>query len=134
MSAKPPNLPARRGVVLLEACVSIILVGLVLGVVSLSLTRYARATDYFLNYRRAQLAAEACVERMRTGALELADAVFTDDAGLSCVIQVEKAEGDWTPLKRVRIKTEVTGRHGCKSGYELATFVSAPAWRVRGDE
>lgn len=119
---------------LLEACVSIMLVGLVLAVVSLLLTRYARATDYFLNHRRAQLAAESCVERMRAGALQVGDSVFVDDAGITCDIQVRDAEGDWAPLRRVHVRTEVTGKHGRRSRYELTTFVvQAPRGR-EGEE
>lgn len=115
---------------LLEACVSIMLVSLILAVVSLMLTRYARATDYFLNHRRAQLAAESCVERMRAGVLQVADARFVDDAGIACDIQVSDAEGDWASLRRVRVKIEVTGKHGRRSRYELTTFVvQAPRGR-----
>ena len=120
--------------VLLEACISIMLIGLLLTLVSLVLTRYARATDYFLNYRRAQLAAESCVERMRAGTLEIEDAVFIDNAGINYDIEMSAAEGDWAPLRRVRIRAEATGRHGRKSGYELTAFVAVPTSRGEGGD
>ena len=120
--------------VLLEACVSMMLIGLLLTAVSLVLTRYARATDYFLNYRRAQLAAEACVERMRAGVLEVEDMVFSDEAGINYDIEVGAAEGDWAPLRRVRVRTEATGKHDRKSRYELITFVAAPSAHEGVDE
>ena len=127
MKLRSPDTAGHRAMVLLEACISIMLIGLLLTLVSLVLTHYARATDYFLNYRRAQLAAESCVERMRAGVLDVEDAVFVDDAGINYDIQVGAAEGDWAPLRRVRVRAEATGRHGRKSGYELTTFVAAPS-------
>ena len=134
MNLRGPDTACRRAMVLLEACISIMLIGLLLTVVSLVLTRYARATDYFLNYRRAQLAAESCIERMRAGVLEVEDAVFIDDAGVNYDIQVGAAEGDWAPLRRVRVRAEATGRHGRKSGYELTAFVGVPSARGESDD
>ncbi len=123
-----------RAIVLTEAIVSIMLVGMVLGVVSLLLARYARATDYFLNHRRAQLAAESCVERMRSGKLAVADATFTDDARVNCEIRVTAADETWAPLRHVQITTTVTGRHGKTTRYALATYVAAPETPPGGDE
>lgn len=124
----------RRAVVLLEACVSIMLVGMVLGMVSLLLTRYARSTDYFLNHRRAQLAAESCVERMRAGVLDVENATFTDDAGVTYDVQVDAMEGKWAPLRHVRVTTGVMGKHGRWARYQLATYVPCAAGQKGGDE
>lgn len=124
----------RRAVVLLEACVSIMLVGMVLGMVSLLLTRYARSTDYFLNHRRAQLAAESCVERMRAGVLDVEDATFTDDAGVTYDVQVSTVEGEWAPLRHVRVTTGVMGKHSRWTRYELATYVAPAAVQKGADE
>jgi hypothetical protein len=122
----------RRAVILTEACVSIMLVGLVLGMVSLLLTRYARSTDYFLNYRRAQLAAQSCVERLRAGAVEVTDATFTDDAGVTYQIQVSDAEGVWEPLKRVTVTAEVTGKHSRLARYQIVAGVAPTTVREGG--
>ena len=61
MSHMEGPLSRRRAIVLLEATVSIMLIGIVLGAVSVLMVRYSRSVDYFLNYRRAQLAAESCI-------------------------------------------------------------------------
>ena len=122
-----------RAVVLLEACVSIMLVGMILGMVSLLLIRYARSTDYFLNHRRAQLAAESCVERMRAGVLDVGDATFTDDAGVTCNVQVSAVEGEWAPLRRVRVTTGVMGKHSRWARYELTTYVPHVVAQKGGD-
>lgn len=124
---------SRRAILLTEACVSIMLVGIVLAAVSLLLTQYARSTDYFLNYRRAQLAAESCVERLRAGVLQLEDATFTDAAGVNCRIRVSEAEGTWAPLRRVRVTTTVMGKHGRSARYEITTYVAGTALLEGGD-
>ncbi len=119
-----PVTSLRRAVVLLEACVSIMLIGIVLGMVSLHLTHYARATDYYLNYQRAQLAAESCVERMRAGVLEVTDAAFTDEAGVGYEIRVDGDIKAWEPLRLVRITAVVVGKHSRQARYELTAFVA----------
>ncbi|MEK7730585.1 MAG: hypothetical protein AAB363_01885 [Planctomycetota bacterium] len=134
MDHHPPKEPRRSGVILTEACVSIMLVGLVLTMVSLMLTRHAQSTDYFLNYRRAQLAAESCVERMRAGVLEVADAAFIDGAGVAYEIRVADANGPWEPLQRVSATASIVGSHGRIARYQLNTYVPparSPAGGVR---
>ena len=128
------NRGSRRAVVLLEACVSIMLVGMILGMVSLLLTRYASSTDYFLNHRRAQLAAESCVERMRAGVLDVENATFTDDSGVTYDVQVSDAGGEWAPLRHIRVTTGVMGKHSRWTRYELATYVAPAAEQKGGDE
>ncbi len=121
-----------RGMMLTEACVSLVLVGMVLTAVSLMLTRYARAADYFLNYRRAQLAAESCVERMRAGLVEVADGAFVDEADVSDQIRVTEAEDSWRPLQRVEVTARIVGKHGRLAHYRVATHMTAP--RVSGGD
>jgi len=123
MDHHPPQDPRRPGVILAEACASIMLVGLVLTMVSLLLTEHARSTDYFLNYRRAQLAAESCVERMRSGVLEVADAAFIDEAGVAYEIRVADANGPWKPLQRVSAMASIVGSHGRIVRYQLNTYL-----------
>ncbi len=113
------------GFILTEACVSLALVGLVLGVASLLLTQHARATEYFLNERRAQLAAESCVERMRIGVLEVVDGNFTDDAGISYEIRVMNADAAWQPLQRVKILAVVGEKKRRAAQYSLNAYVDA---------
>ena len=108
---------------LTEACVSIMLVGLVLTMVSLLLTRYAQATDYFLNYRRAQLAAESCVERMRAGLIESTDDTFTDEAGVTYEIRVAKADPAWQPLRCTSVTAGVVGKHSRRAHYQISTYL-----------
>ncbi|MFQ5589829.1 MAG: hypothetical protein ACE5HE_01575 [Phycisphaerae bacterium] len=124
MKPRRPGLTGHRGVVLAEACVSIMLVGLVLGMVSLMLTRYARSLDYFVNYRRAQLAAESCVERMRAGAIPAADATLTDEVGLTYEIRVANEEGSWQPLKRVDVTASVPGKYSRIARYRICTYIA----------
>ncbi len=127
MGALQPSPLLRRGVILTEACVSIMLIGLVLAMVSLLLTRYARSTDYFLNYRRAQLAAESCVERMRAGVLDVADATLTDEADVIYEIRVTDGDGAWRPLKHVIVTASVVGKHSRSAHYRISTYLgSAP--------
>ena len=123
MDHHPPKDPRRCGIILTEACVSIMLVGLVLTMVSLMLTQHARSTDYFLNYRRAQLAAESCVERMRAGVIEVADAAFIDEAGVAYEIRVADANGPWEPLQRVSATASIVGSHGRIARYQLNTYL-----------
>lgn len=115
-----------RGMLLMEACVSLALVGMVLAAVSLMLARYATATDYFLNYRRAQLAAESCVERMRAGLVDVADGAFVDEADVSYEIRVTEAEDSWRPLQRVEVTARIVGKHGRLAHYRIATHMTAP--------
>lgn len=120
-----------RGIVLTEACVSLALVGLVLAVVSLLLTQHSRTSDYFLNYRRAQLAAESCVERMRMGVLEIAEAKFVDEAGVSFEVQIAEADEAWRPLQRVSVKASIVGRNGRSVRCSLSTYLE-PAMASKG--
>ena len=120
-----------RGFILTEACVSLALIGLVLGVASLLLTQHARATEYFVNYRRAQLAAESCVERMRIGALEVVDGKFTDDTGILYEIRVTEADPAWQPLRRVHVLTIVGDKKVRPARYSLNTYLD-PTKASRG--
>ena len=102
---------------------SIMLAGLVLAMVSLLLTRYARSTDYYINYRRVQLAAESCVERMRAGTLEIADATFSDEAMVNYEIGVSDASSAWQPLKHVTVTVGVVGKHNRPARYQIVTYL-----------
>lgn len=123
MRGRHPSPCFPRAVILTEACVSLALVGLVLAMVSLLLTQHASATDYFLNYRRAQLAAESCVERMRVGVLETTNAEFRDEAGIAYEIRIEEADEAWKPLVHVRVTAEIAGRGGRTARYSIGTYV-----------
>lgn len=122
-----------RGVMLTEACVSLVLVGMVLAAMSLLLTRHARATDYFLNYRRSQLAAESCVERMRAGTMAVADAAFTDDAGVSYEIRTSTADQAWQPLTRIDVTARIVGKHGRVAHYRIKAYMPPSRSAEGGD-
>ena len=132
MRARRFNQSRRRGVMLTEACVGLALVGMVLTAVSLMLTRYARGADYLLNYRRAQLAAESCIERMRAGLVDVADGAFVDEADVAYLIRVTPAEDSWRPLQRVELTARIIGKHGRIAQYRISTHVAAPG-ESRGD-
>jgi hypothetical protein len=132
MNRGHPSPGSRRGVILTEAVASLALVGLTLAMVSVLLTQHARATDYFLNYRRAQLAAESCVERMRVGVLEATNAVFRDEAGVTCRIRIDEADDNWKPLVRVEVTTEIAGRGGRTARYSVATYLAPPSTATGG--
>lgn len=112
-----------RAVILTEACVSLALVGLVLAVVSLLLVQHARTTDFFLNYRRVQLAAESCVERMRAKVLDIANADFTDEASVKYEIRVAEADEPWRPLVCVHVTASIVGHSGHATRYSLSTYL-----------
>lgn len=114
----------RRGVILVEACTAITLVGLVLSMVSLLVTRHARAMDFLVNERRAQLAAVSYVERMRAGLVAIADAKISEETGITCDVHVTEAEKPWQPLVQVTVTASVVGKHGRIASYRLATFVA----------
>lgn len=133
MTRPSTRLPRTRGVMLTEACVSLALIGILLGAVSLLLTRHARATDYFLNYRRSQLAAESCVERMRAGLLPAADGAFTDDAGVSYEIHTSEADEAWQPMMRIDVTARIVGKHGRVARYQIKTYLAAPKSGEGGD-
>ncbi len=127
------HLLQRRSVVLLEATVSIMLIGIVLGAVSLLMVRYSRAVDYFLNYRRAQLAAESFIERMRAGELPVAAAIMNDPGGVHCEITVDDGAEIWKELQFVRVTARITGKHGRVASFRLVTYVS-PQGAGKGGE
>ncbi|MBI1826349.1 MAG: hypothetical protein HY287_15490 [Planctomycetes bacterium] len=114
----------RRGIILTDTCISLALIGLVLGMASLLLTRHAVATDYFVNYRRAQLAAESCVERMRFGMVAIENARIVDDAGIAFEIQIVDAEESWRPLLRVNVTATAIGKHGRAARYSLGAYIA----------
>ena len=116
---------------LAEACVALALVGVVLGVVSLMMARYGRAADYYLNYRRVQLAAESQMEMLRAGARPVEDADFTGDAGISYQIRVTDAEDAWKPLRHVSVTATVTAKHGREVRCEVEAHV-APGGTTKG--
>jgi Tfp pilus assembly protein PilX len=116
----------RQGFILTEACVSMVLIGLVLGVASLLLTQHARATQYFLDYRRAQLAAESCVERLRTGVLEMVESNFTDEAGIAYEIRVMDANSVWRPLRRVIVSAAVNEHKTRPARYAIHSYLASP--------
>lgn len=132
MRRRKVRLVKARGFVITEACVSMALVGMVLGVASLLLTQNARATEYFLNYRRAQLAAESCVERMRLGTLEIDDHDFTDDSGIRFQIRVADAPLAWQPLRHVEVLALVHERKSRSARYAVQTYL-APPFPSRGN-
>lgn len=113
----------RQAYLLTETCVGLALVGLILGVASLLLTQHARANDYFLNMRRAQLAAESCLERMRVGALLAVDAEYKDDAGIAYEIRVTDLEPQWRPLRHVRVTVSIEGRSAGTARYTVAAYL-----------
>lgn len=115
--------PVRRGVVFVEACTAIMLLGLVLTMVSVMVTGHARAVDFLVNERRAQLAAESYVERMRAGLVAVADADVTEEAGVSYEVRVTEAEGAWRPLVHVAVTARVIGKHGRIAPYCLSTYL-----------
>ena len=116
----------RRGFVLTEACVSLALVGMVLGMASLMLSQHGRATEYFLNYRRAQLAAASWVERMRIASFDFVDTGFCDLEGLQYQVRVEEAPDDWKPLRLVDVRVLVEGRRARSAQYSLRTYLAVP--------
>lgn len=122
-----------RAIILTEACASLALMGLVLVMVSLLLVQHARATDYFLNHRRVQLAAESSVERMRVHALGIANADFTDDGGVDHEVRVTDSDEAWRPLVCVRVTATVVGRGGRVARYTLSTYLD-PGAGSTGDE
>ena len=117
------QLSRRPGIVLLEATVSIMLIGMVLGAVSLLMVRYSESVDYFLNFRRAQLAAESCIERIRAGELPVAAVILNDPGGAQCEITVDEGADSWKGLQRVRVTARVTGKHGRVASFRLVTYV-----------
>lgn len=123
-----------RAFILTEACVSLALAGLVLFVVSLLMVQHARATNHCLNHRRAQLATESCVERMRVHTLKVADADFKDEAGVAYEIRVVETDEAWRPLVRVRVTAIVggSGGSGRAARYTLNTYLD-PVVRSNGD-
>jgi len=123
MTPRTRSTPRARGIMLTEACVGLALIGVLLGAVSLLLSRHARATDYFLNYRRAELAAQSCVERMRAGVIPVVDGTWTDDTGISCEIRTSTADPAWRPLTRVEVTARVVGKYGRVAHYRLAAYV-----------
>ncbi len=125
MSHMERQLSRRGAVVLLEATVSIMLIGIVLGAVSLLMVRYSQSVDYFLNYRRAQLAAESCIERMRAGEFPVADAIMNDPGGVQCEITVDDGADSWKGLQRVSVAARATGKHGRVASFRLVTYVLA---------
>ncbi len=124
MSNMEGQLSRRPAVVLLEATVSIMLIGIVLGAVSLLMVRYSQSVDYFLNYRRAQLAAESCIERMRAGELPVVAAIMNDPGGVHCEITVDDGADLWKGLQRVGVTARATGKHGRIASFRLVTYVS----------
>lgn len=127
MSNMEGQLSRRPAVILLEATVSIMLIGMVLGAVSLLMVRYSQSVDYFLNYRRAQMAAESCIERMRAGELPVEAAIMTDPGGARCEITVDDGADRWKGLYCVRVTARVTCKHGRIASFRLVTYVSPHA-------
>lgn len=122
---------ASRGFVLVEAGAALGLVGLLLGIASLLLAEHARTMDYFLDYRRAQLAAESCLERMRVGDIRIADSDFTDATGVDYQIRVGKNDALWEPLLQVQVRA-VVGAHKVRPAqYAVSAFLD-PGQRSPG--
>ncbi len=133
MSNIGKQLSRRDAVVLLEATVSIMLIGMVLGAVSLLMVHYSRSVDYFLNYRRAQLAAESCIERMRAGELPVAPVIINDPGGVQCEITVDQGADLWKGLQRVGVTARATRKHGRVASFQLVTYVSPQVAGQGGD-
>jgi len=106
--------------------VALVLIGLLLAAVSMIMVRHARASDYFLNYRRAQLAATSLIERMRAGLAEVSDESFADGAGVSYVVRVTEPAQAWRPLQRVEVTARVVGKHSRIAQYRVATYMAVP--------
>ena len=113
----------RRGFILTEACVALALIGLVLTAATLLLIQHSRATEHFTNHRRAQLAAESCLERMRSGRMKAVDADFTDENQIAYTVRVAEAESEWKPLRRVSVAATITSGKGQAARYTVSAYV-----------
>ena len=113
----------RQGFILTEACVALALIGLVLGAAALLLIQHSRATEHFINRRRAQLAAESCIERMRAGEMKAVDADFTDENNIAYEVRVIEAESEWKPLSRVSVAATITSGKGRVARYTISAYV-----------
>ncbi len=118
---------SRRGAVLAETCMSLLLVGMLLAMVSVLTIRYARAADYFLCHRRAQLAAESIIDEMRAGEVALEDADVTGELGVDYVIRVTQADEAWAPLRHVTVVATVRGEHSRVARCEVKAYVADSA-------
>jgi len=110
---------------MVEASVAIVLMGVLLAMVSRFSAGYNRATDYYLNYRRVELAAESQVERMRAFLLPVKTTTFTDEAGISYQIEIEDAPAQWAPLKRVTVTAQAIGKNSRRIRFKIHAFVNS---------
>jgi hypothetical protein len=98
------------------------LIALVLSLLAAFLIRYTQSSDYFVNYRRAQLGAESCVEEIRAGIRELRDTEIPDANGMSLRVRVlEEPAPTWQPLIAAEITASISGKHGKVAHYTITT-------------
>lgn len=114
----------RKGFILTEAVTALTLIGLVLGAATLLLVEHSRATEHVINHRRAQLAAESCLDWVRAGGIKAVDADFSDENNIRYQVRVTEAESEWKPLRRVSVAATIASSKGRVARYTIRAYVA----------
>ena len=96
-----------RGFLLTETVVALALLAVLLGAFGYALSRHRAGMDRLLLRQQALAAAEAQLQRLRSGVPPLSDTEFTETfRRLRSSLQQEPGEGDWAGLTRCRVTVE----------------------------
>ncbi len=97
----------QRGVILMEAVVTIVLVVGALTLFTTALTQFTENTDLVLARQRAALAAEAVLNELRAGVSPRPDELHRRFEDMTIDMSRRPGEGEWAGFTRVSVRVEV---------------------------
>lgn len=126
MKTKHPTY-RRRGVLLIEVALSLLLVGMLAGLTAYTLAQFSRARGQYTLREGAAWAAEGALQRFLAGAplnsQPLADLVPPE---IALTVRHEPGAGDWAAMTRVCVRATVSARHSRPIVEEVCGYVAEP--------
>jgi len=121
----PNHQQRRRGVFIIEAATSLLLIGVTLAAVSALIVSYRRAEEAFVTQRRLQLAAEGQMEQYRAGQ-PLPDKSIDLDGpgGISLRVECAAGQGQWAGLIQVSVTASTDARNRKHLSYRLTGYMA----------
>ncbi|MHC4233639.1 MAG: hypothetical protein ACYSUQ_00840 [Planctomycetota bacterium] len=112
----------------MEVSGSLILIGMLIGVVVAAAVAYDRAADYYTARHQARLAAESYIERLQADLPPDGDTESDRHTCQNIHYQVTRApgQGPWHGLTRLTVTATVTARHGREVSFSLSTYLPEP--------
>lgn len=117
----------RRGVLLIEVALSLLLVGMLAGLTAYTLAQFSRARGQYTLRESAAWAAEGALQRFLAGApLNSQPPADLIPPGIELAVRHEPGAGEWAAMTRVCVTATVSSRHRRPIVEEVCGYVAEP--------